>query len=178
MCIQSLGISSFREGASCTKVCSDITLKIVKYLVAPSDWKNAVIVPVYKKGSRLDCTNYRGISLMSVVGKVFARVLNERVKGLTVDKVPDVQGGFRAGRGCNDQIFAVKQIVEKTIEEDKKTYMAFVDSEKAYDSVSREKLWKVLHEYGVKGKLLRAMQALYVDGEGKGESWENGIGAV
>ena len=46
--------------------------------VAPSDWKNAVIVPVYKKGSRLDCTNYRGISLMSVVGKVFARVLNER----------------------------------------------------------------------------------------------------
>ena len=67
--------------------------------VAPSDWKNAVIVLVYKKGSRLDCTNYRGISLMSVVGKVFARVLNERVKGLTVDKVMDEQGGFRAGRG-------------------------------------------------------------------------------
>ena len=167
MRIQSLGISSFLEGASCTKVCSDITLKIVKYLVAPSDWKNAVIVPVYKKGSRLDCTNYRGISLMSVVGKVFARVWNERVKGLTVDKVPDEQGGFRAGRGCNDQIFAVKQIVEKTIEKDKKTYMAFVDSEKAYDSVSREKLWKVLDEYGVKGKLLGAIQALYVDGKAR-----------
>ena len=102
--------------------------------MAPSDWKNAVIVPVYKKGSRLDCTNSWGISLMSV-GKVFAWVLNERVKGLMVDKVMDEQGGFRAGRGCNDQVFAVKQIVEKTIEKDKNTYMAFVDLEKAYMTV-------------------------------------------
>ena len=100
--------------------------------VAPGDWKNAVIVPVYKKGSRLDCTNYRGISLMSIVGKVFARVLNERVKVMTADKVMDEQGGFRSGRGCSDQIFAVKQIVEKTIEKDRKMYMAFVDLEKAY----------------------------------------------
>ena len=89
--------------------------------MAPSVWKNAVIVPVYKMGSRLDCTNFRGISLLSVVGKLFARVLNERVKGLTVDKVMVKQGGFRAGRECNDQIFAVKQNVEKTIEKDKKT---------------------------------------------------------
>ena len=105
--------------------------------VAPSDWMNVLIVPVYKKGSRLDCTNYKGISLMSVVGKVFAQVLNVRVKRLTVDKVMNEQGGFRAGRGCIHQIFAVKQIVEKTIDKDKKTYMAFVDVEKAYDSVSR-----------------------------------------
>ena len=78
-----------------------------------------------------------------------------------------LQRGFRAGRGCNDQIFAVKQIVEKTIEKDKKTFLASVDLEKAYDSVSREKLWKVLDEYGVKGKLLRAVQALYVDGRAR-----------
>ena len=135
--------------------------------VAPGDWKNAVVVPVHKKGSRLECANYRGISLMSIVGKVFARVLNERVKMATVDKVMDEQGGFRTGRGCNDQIFAVKQIVEKTIEKDKKTYMAFVDLEKAYDNVSREKLWKVLYAYGVKGRLLRAIQALYVNGRAK-----------
>ena len=125
------------------------------------------IVPVYKKGRRLDCTNYRGISLMSVVGKVFARILNERVKFVMADKVMDEQGGFRAGRGCNDQIFAVKQLVEKTNEKDKKIYMAFVDLEKAYDNVSREKLWKVLDEYGVKGRLLKATQALYMDGRAR-----------
>ena len=87
---------------------------------------------------------------MSIVGEVFGRVLNERVKVVTVDKVMDEQGGFRSGRGCSDQIFAVKQIVEKTIEKDRQMYMAFVDLEKAYDNVSREKLWKVLDEYGVK----------------------------
>ena len=52
--------------------------------VAPRDWKSAIIVPIHKKGSRLECTNYRGISFLSVVGKVFARVLNDRVKGLTL----------------------------------------------------------------------------------------------
>ena len=89
---------------------------------APCDWRNAVIVPIHKKGSKMDCTDYRGISLMSIIGKVFARALNERVKVLTVDKVMDEQGGFRAGRGCINQIFEVNQTVEK----DKKVYMAFV----------------------------------------------------
>ena len=51
----------------------------------------------------------------------------------------DEQGGFRAGRGCNDQIFTVRQIMEKTIEKDKVVYMAFVDLEKDYDEVNREK---------------------------------------
>ena len=60
---------------------------------APRDWKSAIIVPIHKQGSRLECTNYRGISLLSVVGKVFARVLNDRVKGLTEGSVMDEQGG-------------------------------------------------------------------------------------
>ena len=91
--------------------------------VAPRDWKSAIIVPIRKKGSRLECTNYRGISLLSVVGKVFARVLNDRVKGLTEGSVMDEQGGFRSGRGCLDQIFAVKQVIEKMIEKDKVMFM-------------------------------------------------------
>ena len=60
-----------------------------------------------------------------------------------------------------DQVFVVSQVVEKAIEKDMKVYMVFVDLEKAYDNVSRNKLWKVLEEYEVKGKLLRAIQALY-----------------
>ena len=62
-------------------VCMTKVFNVVwKEGVAPGNWKNAVIVPVYKKGSRLECTNYRGISLINIVGKVFARVLNKRVK--------------------------------------------------------------------------------------------------
>ena len=102
-----------------------------------------MIVPIHKKGSKMDCTNYRGIGLMSIIGKVSARVLNERVKVLTVDKVMDEQGGSRSGRGCIGQIFAVKQIVEK----DKTVYMAFVDLGKAYDNMNRGNLWKALEEY-------------------------------
>ena len=116
---------------------------------ASYDWRNAVIVPIHKKGSKMDCTNYRRINLMSIVGKVFAGVLNERVKVLTVDKLMDEQSGFRASRGSIDQIFTVKQIVEKAIEKNKKLYMAFVDLERAYDNVNRGKLWKALEEYGV-----------------------------
>ena len=103
----------------------------------PQGLKTAIIVPIHKKGSRLECTNYRGISLLSVVGKVFARVLNDRVKGLTEESVMDEQGGFRSGRGCIDQVFAVKQVIEKMIEKDRVMFMVFIDLEKAYDNVCR-----------------------------------------
>ena len=135
--------------------------------VAPRDWKTAIIVPIHKKGSRLECTNYRGISLLSVVGKVFARVLNDRVKGLTEGSVMDEQGGFRSGRGCIDQVFAVKQVIEKMIEKDRVMFMVFIDLEKAYDNVCREKLWRVLSEYGVRGRLLRSIKALYEGGRAR-----------
>ena len=74
----------------------------------PGDWKNAVIVPIHEKGSRMEYTNYRGnLSLMSIVGKVFARALNERVKVLTGEKVMEskwFQGWKRlCGSGFCDQ---------------------------------------------------------------------------
>ena len=73
-----------------------------------------IVVAIHKKGSKLECTNYRRISLLNVVGKVFAKkILNDRVKGLTEGSVMDEQGGFRSGRGCIDQVFAVKQVVEE-----------------------------------------------------------------
>ena len=77
------------------------------------DWKSAVIVPQYKgKGERTDCKNYRGISLLSVV----AGILVGRARRVTEGLIDDEQGGFRAGRGCADQIFALKQIGEKAKE--------------------------------------------------------------
>ena len=74
----------------------------------------------------------------------------------------DEQGGFIAGRGCIDQVFAMRQVIEKVIEKDKVVYAAFVDLEKAFDSVCREKLWVALKGYG--GSLLAAAQSLYKDG--------------
>ena len=71
------------------------------------------------------------------------------------------QAGFRVGRGCRDQIFVMRQLAEKTIEKDGKMYAAFIDLEKAYDKVWREDMWRTLATYGVSGRLLRAVKALY-----------------
>ena len=60
--------------------------------VVPNDWRKALIIPIHKKGSRLECSNYRGISLLSVIGKLYARVLNDRVKMMTEEKAMDEQG--------------------------------------------------------------------------------------
>ncbi len=68
------------------------------------------MVPLYKgKGDKYECTNFRGISLLSVVGKVYDKVLIKSVREGTEGGICDEQGGFRRGRGCLDQIFAVRQ---------------------------------------------------------------------
>ncbi len=71
-------------------------------------------MPLYKgKGSRSECSSYRGISLLSVPGKVYGRILTERLMEVTEGKVSKEQRGFRKGKGCVDQIFAMKMLVEE-----------------------------------------------------------------
>ena len=141
--------------------------------VVPRDWRRAVIVPIHKKGSKKLCKNYRGISLLSIPGKVFASILNHRVCTVTEDKIMEEQAGFRRGRGCAEQIFVMRQLTEKMIEKGKKLCAVLVDLEKAYDKVCREELWEALRRYGVSGGLLRVIKSMYqaseacvrVDGE-------------
>ncbi len=80
---------------------------------------------------------------------------------VTEGKVSEEQGGFRKRRGCIDQIFAIKRLVEEYLGRDKKLYAAFMDLEKAYDQVDREALWSVLYIYGVDAQLLKGIQAFY-----------------
>ncbi len=92
----------------------------------PDDWKKAIIVPLYKgKGSRNECGSYRGINLLSVLGKVYGKILTEGLMEVTEGKVSEEQGGFRKGRGCVHQIFAKKRLVEGYLGKDKKLYGAF-----------------------------------------------------
>ena len=73
-----------------------------------------MIVPLYKnKGERTKCKNYKGISLLNVVGKIYVGILVDRVHRVTGGLIDDEQGGFRAGRGCVNEIFTLKQIGEK-----------------------------------------------------------------
>ena len=130
--------------------------------VVPADWTKAIIVPVYKgKGRRGECGSYRGISLLSIPGKVYGKVIVERVQRLTKEKISEEQGGFRKGRGCVDQIFSFRMVVERVLAKGKKLYAAFMDLEKAYDRVDWLALWEVLMIYGVGGKLLSAVKSFY-----------------
>ena len=141
--------------------------------MVPKEWKSACIVPLYKgKGDRFECANYRGISLLSVVGKVYGGILIERIRVSSDRAIGEEQCGFREGRGCVDQIFTVRQICEKYMGVNREVYMAFMDLEKAYDRVDRSALWQVLRIYGVGGNLLKAVQSFYSESRAcvKGES--------
>ena len=101
-----------------------------------------------------------------MVGKICAGIFVDRVRRVTGGLIDDDQGCFRAGMGCVDQIFTLKQIGEKTRERKCRVYVGFLDLEKAYDMVNREALWQVLRMYDVGGKHLSGSE----DEDGKKES--------
>ena len=137
-----------------TRVCQ-VAWKLGK---TPRDWQTGVIIPIFKKGDCKQCANYREISLLSLPGKVQYMPNAEKI---VESKLEDGQCGFHPGRSTTDQIFTLKQIFEKSWEYGKDLFACFVDLEKAYDRVPRDKLWKVLQEYGVDGQLLRAIKSFY-----------------
>ena len=120
----------------------DIIDKCWSTEVLPDDWKVAEIVPLYKsKGKRSECSNHRGISLLSVPGKVFASVILNRCKD-SVDRVlREEQCGFRKSRGCADQLFALLQIIEKSMAFQLDISFCFIDFRAAFDSVDREQMF-------------------------------------
>ena len=123
--------------------------------IVPVSWVIACMVPLYKgKGDVHDCSNFRGVSLLSVVGKVYSRVLINRIRDKTENMIAEVQGGFRRGRGRTDLIFIVRQICEKYLRKCKDMYFAFLDLKKAYDRVDGDAMWNVLSLYGIVGRLL------------------------
>ncbi|KAI3370830.1 hypothetical protein L3Q82_007356 [Scortum barcoo] len=103
----------------------------------------------------------RGITLLSLPRKVYARVLERRIRPIVDPRIQEEQCGFRPGRGTLDQLYTLHRVLEGLWEFAQPVHMCFVDLEKAFDRVPRGILWGVLHEYGVRGPLLRAVRSLY-----------------
>ena len=134
--------------------------------ICPKAWQRGCIIPLYKgKGDKADCSSYRGITLLSVVGKTYARILERRMSKIVEPHLDESQCGFRPRRGTADQLYSLSFIVQKAIEYGKDLYAVFIDLEKAFDSVPREALFTVCQDYGVNGKLLAAIQSLYTDSQ-------------
>ena len=149
--------------------CEDRGLKMMHSLcktiweteVIPEDWKKAVIVPIFKKKDKTDCNNYRGVSLLCHCSKIFTRILLQRMRNRTEKILSEEQAGFRANRSTIDQIFTLRQMAEKYIEMNRDLYVGYIDFKKAFDSIWREGLWRVLRNYGFPEKIVRILESLY-----------------
>ena len=117
----------------------------------PQEFKDADIVHLYKnKGDNKDCNNHRGISLLCIAGKIFARlILNRLFKHIvTIGIIPISQCGFYPGRGTTDMNFALRQIMEKCRLHSEDLYLLFIDLTKAFDTVNRPGLWACMEKVG------------------------------
>uniref|UniRef100_A0A0B7BH62 Reverse transcriptase domain-containing protein n=3 Tax=Arion vulgaris TaxID=1028688 RepID=A0A0B7BH62_9EUPU len=131
--------------------------------IIPEECRICSIIKLPKKGDLGNCNNWRGIILLSLTSKIFSRVILQRMKVALDNKIRIEQAGFRKGRSCIDHIFALRQIVEQSNEWNSSIYMVFVDFEKAFDSLHRESLWKILRHYGIPIKMVSVIKALYTD---------------
>ena len=95
--------------------------------------EKSVLIPIPKKGNAKECSNYCTIALISQANKVMIKILQARLQQYVNHELPDVQAGFRKGRGIRDQIANIHWIIEKAIELQKGIYFCFIDYAKAFD---------------------------------------------
>ena len=129
----------------------------------PEKWTEGVIIPLHKKGNRDDVNNYRGITLLSCLGKIFTSVLNERLKSWSADNdiITDAQFGFKEKHSTIDAIFALHSIITKYVTGGRRLYCAFIDFQKAFDRIYLDGLWFKLLKLGVNGRMLRILISMY-----------------
>ena len=129
----------------------------------PDNWAEGIIIPLFKKGNENDVNNFRGITLVTCVSKLFTAVLNNRINNWSekYTKVSDAQFGFRKGFSTVDAVYTLHSLIQHFLNNGKRLYCAFVDLKKAFDSVYRKALWLKLYKLGLNGKLLRIIRAMY-----------------
>jgi len=147
------------------KVLHSICQQIWKTQQWPQDWKRSVFFPIPKKGNAKECSDYHTIALISHASKIMLKILQARLQQYVNCELPDVQAGFRKGRGTKEQIANIWWIIEKAREFQKNIYFSFTDYAKAFDYVDHNKLWKILQEIGVPDHLTCLLRNLYAGQE-------------
>ena len=127
-----------------------------------TDWKRGLVVPLWKgKSDRQDCNNDRGVTLLSVPGKVFARIILDRVRHHLLEHQRPEQSGFTPKRSMIDRILALQVLTEHRREFRQGLLAANVGLCKLFDSVNQDALWRILGLRGVPTKLIDLMSELY-----------------
>lgn len=132
--------------------------------VVPNQWLEGIIIPIYKnKGNSLDPGNYRPITLLSCLGKLFTSILSNRLNTFLEnnDLLNENQAGFRKNYATVDHIFTLNSVIELLRFQKKKIFTAFIDFSKAFDSVWRVGLLRKLIENGITGKFFKIIKNMY-----------------
>ena len=134
-------------------------------LLFPHDYTWAMCFPIPKKVSAKECSNYHTIALISHANKVMLKKLQARLQQYMNCELPDVQAGFRKGKGTRDQIANIRWIIKKAREFQKNIYFCFIDNAKAFDCVDHNELWEILKEMGIPDHLTCLLRNLYAGQE-------------
>jgi len=126
-------------------------------------WKESIIVPIHKEGDKTDCNNYRGISLLQTTYKILSNILLSRLIPYAKEIVGYHQCGFRRNRSNIDHIICIRQILEKKWEYNEPVHQLFIDFKKAYDSVRRKVLHKILIEFDIPRKFVRLIKISLIE---------------
>ena len=140
---------------------ADLFTKCLETMSVPSAWKNALVVLIHKKGDIKDLKNYRPISLLAVTYKLFTKVITNRINRTLDEEQPREQAGFRSGYSTQDHIHVISQLVEKQSEYNRPLCMAFIDYEKAFDSVETSAVMGALRNQGVEEVYVRTLENIY-----------------
>ena len=143
------------------KVLHSICQQIWKTQQWPQDGKRSVFIPISKKGNVKECSNYHTIAFISHASKIMVKIIQARLQQYVNHELPDIQAGFRKGRGTRDQIANIYWIIEKAREFQKNISFCFIDYAKTFDCVDHNKLWKILQEMGIPDHLTCLLRNLY-----------------
>ena len=146
-------------------VLNSICQQIQKTQQSSQGWKRSVFIPIPRKGNAKECSNYHTIVLISHASKVMLKILQARLQQYVYCELPDVQAGFRKGKGTRGQIANIHWIIEKAKEFQKNMYFCIIDYTKAFDCVDHNKLWKILKEMGIPDHLTCLLRNLYAGQE-------------
>ena len=145
----------------------DVLVKFFNVLfergIYPDSWTESNIVPLFKKGNQNDPNNYRGISLCDISSKLYSSIINNRLQEWIEQNslTGECQAGFKKDYSTVDHMFTLMAMIQKQFALNRKLYVAFIDFEKAFDSISRKLLWPILLKNGIKGRLYKCVRSMY-----------------
>jgi len=141
-----------------TQMLYEIYAKVWEEETIPEGWKEGHLVKIPKKGDLANCDNYRGITMLSVPGKILSRIILQRLIDALDEILRDQQMDFRKNRSCTDHIATLRIIAEQSLEWNTSLFITFIDFKKAFNSVDHSTLWKILRHHGIPEKFIAIIQ--------------------